>query len=90
MNNELAGIPEMAVEKLPFSALNAVSPKTGINTIKNENFATSSFLTPANNPVAMVDPERDNPGKMATACTIPINKALLQFSGLRFTVCGER
>jgi Ca-activated chloride channel family protein len=39
------------------------SPNMGTSTIRKENFATDSFLFPNNNPVAIVLPERDNPGK---------------------------
>ena len=43
------------------------SPRIGIITMKNENLATSSFLSPNRIPVAIVDPERLRPGKTATA-----------------------
>jgi hypothetical protein len=75
-------MPETATEKSPFIAPKKVSPKMGINTIKKENFATSSFFTPNNKPVAMVVPERERPGKTATACANPIRKAMPHPMGL--------
>ena len=41
------------------------SPIIGTRTIKKENLATSDFLLPKSNPVAMVDPEREIPGSTA-------------------------
>ena len=37
------------------------APNIGMSTIRNENLATSSFLTPRINPVAIVAPEREMP-----------------------------
>ena len=51
------------------------SPKIGIKTIRKENWAMLSFLLPRISPVAIVVPERDNPGKTATACPRPIINA---------------
>ena len=52
-----------------------VSPKIGIKTMRNENCAMLSFLFPSMRPVAMVVPERESPGKTATACPKPMMKA---------------
>ncbi len=54
---------------------NNASPKIGMSTMRNENLATCSFLLPNIIPVAMVEPERDKPGKTATAWAKPIMKA---------------
>ena len=74
MMRDEVGMPEAAVEKSPLTMPRNVSPRMGIRTIKNENFATSSFLTPSKSPVAIVVPERDKPGITATACASPIMK----------------
>lgn len=70
------GIPETAGLKSPPMTLKNVSPSIGTRTIKNENCATASFFTPQSNPVAIVVPERDKPGKTAIAWDNPITKAL--------------
>src|SRR5574344_1975923 len=54
---------------------NKASPKIGGITIRKENCASFSFLLPRRRPVAMVVPERESPGKTATACEIPMIKA---------------
>ena len=59
-------VPLPAVEK-SFIKSKMASPKTGIKTIKNENFAIFSLLFPNNIPVEIVAPERESPGKTATA-----------------------
>ena len=42
---------------------------------KNEYLAADFLSSPKNNPVAIVHPERDNPGKTAIPCASPISKA---------------
>ena len=58
-----------------FSVSSRASPKMGGITMRNENWASDSFLLPSSRPVAMVDPERDTPGSTATACARPMIKA---------------
>jgi len=41
---------------------------------KNENLTAPSPVTPINNAVLIVMPERETPGIIATACDTPINK----------------
>jgi len=45
---------------------------------KNENLAAVILSNPANNPVAIVKPERENPGNAAKPCAIDINIATLK------------
>ena len=61
------GIPDFSGEKSPSKMSKNVMPKIGINTIKNENRVTSSFLLPNNKPVDIVAPERESPGSTAIA-----------------------
>ncbi len=56
-------------------ASSTASPRMGIITIRNENLAICSRLSPMMMPVAIVDPERDRPGRTATAWAQPITKA---------------
>ena len=51
------------------------SPRMGGMTMRNENWASFSFLLPSRRPVAMVLPERERPGRTATAWAIPMTKA---------------
>ena len=60
-------IPLSEGAKPPFIMSRKASPKIGTNTIKKENLATFSLLFPSRIPVAMVEPERDKPGKTAQA-----------------------
>lgn len=55
---------------------NRLAPIIGIKTIKNEKRVARSFLTPNINAVEMVAPDLEIPGITATACIIPIIKAL--------------
>jgi hypothetical protein len=65
-----------AFEKSPLIISRIATPKMGINTIRNEKRAISSFLAPVNSPVAMVAPLREIPGITATACAMPMMNAL--------------
>ncbi len=67
--------PDSAGENPPFIKSRRASPKIGIITIRNENRATCSFLFPSMSPVAIVVPERESPGKTATACERPMMNA---------------
>jgi hypothetical protein len=70
--------------KIFFKSNNA-SPKIGIITMKNENDATCSRLSPMMIPVAMVLPERLNPGNTATAWAMPmINASVIDM------LCGRK
>ena len=51
------------------------SPRMGMMTMRKEKRATSSRLSPRMMPVAMVVPERERPGRMATAWAQPMMKA---------------
>ena len=68
-------IPLSPCVKLPFIKSRKAYPKIGTSTIRKENLATFSLLFPKRIPVAIVDPERDNPGNTAQAWAIPITKA---------------
>ena len=48
------------------------APKIAGNTMINEKSAASSGLILQSNPVLMVAPDRDMPGRSETACAIPI------------------
>lgn len=52
---------------IPLTISSKASPNIGGITIKKENLANFSLLFPNNNPVAIVVPERDNPGRTAKA-----------------------
>ena len=53
------------------------APKiAGIDKMKL-NFAANSLSNPANNPAAIVVPERERPGRIANACPHPIKRASL-------------
>ena len=54
---------------------NNIIPIMGNKTIINENSAAFFLLTPQNNAIAMVAPDRDIPGNMANAWAKPIKKA---------------
>ena len=58
--------------------LSNVSPRMGIMTIRNENEATFSRLSPRSIPVAMVVPERLRPGRTAIDCAMPMTNASSQ------------
>lgn len=58
-------MPDASGANSPFIKLKNDCPKIGIKTIKKENFAISSLLFPSNNPVEIVVPDRDKPGKTA-------------------------
>ena len=51
------------------------SPRIGGITIRNENCASFCFELPRSSPVAIVEPERDSPGRTATVCAMPMMKA---------------
>ena len=57
-----------------FLILSKLAPIMGKRTIKKENFAAFSLLTPKTNAIAIVDPDRDIPGKMAIDCANQITK----------------
>ena len=61
--------------KPPSTTSRRVCPRIGAKTIKNENVATAPFSLPSRRPVAMVVPERERPGIVATAWLKPIIKA---------------
>ena len=62
---------------ISFISSNA-SPRIGIITMRNENDATFSRLSPSNIPVAIVVPDLLSPGNTAIAWDIPITKASIQ------------
>ena len=53
----------------------AILPKMRGMTIKKENLAAFSLSIPKSTAVAMVAPLLEIPGKIATACMLPIQKA---------------
>ena len=54
-----------------FSRSSDCSPMMGMRTIRKENWAIDSRLTPERRPVAMVLPLREMPGATANACATP-------------------
>ena len=58
-----------------FTRSRSAWPRMGITTMKNENWATRSRLSPSRIPVAIVEPDRLRPGRTATAWAIPIINA---------------
>src|SRR5699024_8990360 len=73
--NDKVGIPDCSAENSPPINPKNDSPIIGTKTIRNENWASFSFLLPNSNPVAIVVPDLDNPGNTAKACDNPIIKA---------------
>jgi hypothetical protein len=65
--SEVMLMPDAAAVNSPEISSRKASPSTGTSTIKNENFAISSFLTPSIIPVEIVAPERESPGSTAIA-----------------------
>lgn len=61
-----------------FLTVNTNPPAIAGIDIKKENSAARSAFNPLTNPEAMVDPDREIPGKMAKACPTPIIKELFQ------------
>ena len=49
----------------------------GTSTMRKENLETSLRCTPSSRPVEMVVPERDRPGRTASACARPMMNAFL-------------
>ncbi len=47
----------------------------GMSTMRKENWAMDSRLTPVRRPVEMVLPLRETPGTTANACASPTTKA---------------
>ena len=60
-------IPDSAEENPPEISSRKLSPNIGTKTIRKENFAISSLLTPRRRPVDMVAPDLDRPGSTANA-----------------------
>ena len=67
--------PAMEASFTIFIPSSKASPKIGGMTIRNENCANDSFLFPQISPVAIVEPERDNPGNTAQAWAKPMINA---------------
>ena len=61
----------------------------GTRTIRKENCAITSLLTPQSRPVAMVVPERERPGATANAWPMPTAKACRYDIPLRTSVPPE-
>ena len=59
----------------PLIRSRTILPRIGASTIRKENWATLSLRLPRISPVAIVVPERDRPGSVATACARPMMKA---------------
>lgn len=80
MNPAANVIPEMSDANSGVSiksfTLSNMAPMMGINTIRNENLVALTLSTPNNSAIAIVEPEREIPGIIATACAKPINNAL--------------
>ena len=67
--NDKVGIsPAIASPFIIFIPSSSASPNIGGITIRKENCASFALLSPNNKPVAIVLPERDNPGNTAHAC----------------------
>ena len=72
--SEMSEAPEAEPLRMSIPSSSA-SPRIGGITIRNENCASFSLLSPSRSPVAMVEPERDRPGSTATACAKPMTNA---------------
>jgi len=60
-------------------ALKTMAPAMAGIDKRKENSAAATGFTPENKPAEMVEPEREIPGRMATACPIPIIMARIPF-----------
>ena len=73
-----------SADRFPSRRLFAILPKIKGITIRNEKRAALSLLILRSTASAMVDPLREIPGIMATACIKPIKNAFLKLSKLLF------
>ena len=64
-----------SVMPAPEASSMRLAPITGISTIRKENLAILSLLFPIINPVAIVAPDLDIPGMVATDWAIPMIRA---------------
>ena len=85
MNPTVRGIKPMLWDvnaspepEIIFRQSRKASPRMGIITMKNENWASWSRRSPSKIPVAMVEPERLRPGRTAIAWAHPMIKASIQ------------
>ena len=60
-------------EITPGSLTMAAPKMMGVDS-KNENLAAPSLVRPISSPVVIVIPERETPGRIASACEIPMNR----------------
>ncbi len=60
--------------EIAYGSFTTAAPKMiGVDN-KNENLAAPSLVTPINNPVVIVIPERETPGTIASVWDIPMNR----------------
>ena len=69
-----------------FFISNTVAPKIAGMNNKNENLAACLGFILFINPVDIVNPERDIPGRIAKACEIPIKAVFFRFKDLFFFI----